>query len=164
MSFVAAGSLLTRIEGKELNDDRQGPGGGAAPSFSSPDAVATPWAEARHPGCVLTTGCNAIGEGLDLVLGTADPTGQPWVSPAYFAAADYREFFWVTSSEAGHSRNIAAPPQERRRLRLRGTHRHRSGRVHVGPRRASDGRRPSSGGSTSSRGDPWPRRLGLDAG
>ncbi len=52
-----------------------------------------------------------IDASLYMVLGTADPTGQPWVSPVYFAVADYREFFWVSSPEATHSRNIAARPQ-----------------------------------------------------
>jgi len=46
-----------------------------------------------------------------MVLGTADETGRPWVSPVYYAAAGYTEFFWVSSPEATHSRNIAARPQ-----------------------------------------------------
>jgi hypothetical protein len=46
-----------------------------------------------------------------LVLGTADATGQPWVSPVYYAAADYRAFYWVSSVEAQHSRNLAVRPQ-----------------------------------------------------
>ena len=29
-----------------------------------------------------------------MVLGTADETGRPWVSPVYYAAAGYTEFFW----------------------------------------------------------------------
>ncbi len=42
-----------------------------------------------------------------LVLGTADEFGQPWVSPVYFTAAKYKEFYWISSPEAKHSRNIA---------------------------------------------------------
>jgi hypothetical protein len=34
-----------------------------------------------------------IDASLYMVLGIADPTGQHWVSPVYFAVADYREFF-----------------------------------------------------------------------
>jgi nitroimidazol reductase NimA-like FMN-containing flavoprotein (pyridoxamine 5'-phosphate oxidase superfamily) len=46
-----------------------------------------------------------------LVLATADEAGRPWASPVYYANAGYSEFFWVSSPEATHSRNIAARPQ-----------------------------------------------------
>jgi len=46
-----------------------------------------------------------------LTLATADERGRPWASPVWFATADYREFFWVSSPEARHSRNIAARPE-----------------------------------------------------
>jgi hypothetical protein len=46
-----------------------------------------------------------------MTIGTADPDGTPWVSPVWFAPAGYREFFWVSSPDARHSRNIAARPQ-----------------------------------------------------
>jgi uncharacterized protein YhbP (UPF0306 family) len=52
-----------------------------------------------------------IDANLYMVLGTADETGRPWVSPVYYAAEGYTEFFWVSSPEATHSRNIAARPQ-----------------------------------------------------
>ena len=52
-----------------------------------------------------------IDANLYMVLGTADETGRPWVSPVYYAVAGYAEFFWVSSPEATHSRNIAARPQ-----------------------------------------------------
>ncbi|MBE8475688.1 pyridoxamine 5'-phosphate oxidase family protein [Streptomyces justiciae] len=42
-----------------------------------------------------------------LVLATADADGRPWSSPVYFAHAGYREFYWVSSPEVTHSRNIA---------------------------------------------------------
>ncbi|MCW8384418.1 pyridoxamine 5'-phosphate oxidase family protein [Streptomyces justiciae] len=42
-----------------------------------------------------------------LVLATADAGGRPWSSPVYFAHAGYREFYWVSSPEVTHSRNIA---------------------------------------------------------
>lgn len=42
-----------------------------------------------------------------LVLATADAAGQPWSSPVYFAHIGFTEFFWVSSPEATHSRNIA---------------------------------------------------------
>jgi nitroimidazol reductase NimA-like FMN-containing flavoprotein (pyridoxamine 5'-phosphate oxidase superfamily) len=52
-----------------------------------------------------------IDSNLYMLLGTADETGQPWVSPVYYVSADYREFYWVSSPETRHSRNIAARPQ-----------------------------------------------------
>ena len=45
-----------------------------------------------------------------MVLGTADKTGRPWVSPVYYAFAGYNEFYWVSSPEARHSRNLATRP------------------------------------------------------
>lgn len=59
-----------------------------------------------------TTAKEIIDANLYMVLGTADEKGLPWATPVYFAVSDdYREFFWVSSPEATHSRNIAARPQ-----------------------------------------------------
>jgi hypothetical protein len=52
-----------------------------------------------------------IDSNMYMVLGTADETGRPWVSPLYFASAGYTEFFWVSSPEATHSRNLALRPE-----------------------------------------------------
>ena len=46
-----------------------------------------------------------------MVLGTADDSGQPWASPVYFASEDYIHFYWVSSPEVRHSRNIVMRPQ-----------------------------------------------------
>jgi hypothetical protein len=46
-----------------------------------------------------------------MTLGTADESGQPWVSPVWYAPAGYRELFWVSSPEARHSRNLATRPE-----------------------------------------------------
>jgi uncharacterized protein YhbP (UPF0306 family) len=46
-----------------------------------------------------------------MTIGTADEEGVPWVSPVWYAPVEYREFFWVSSPDARHSRNIAARPQ-----------------------------------------------------
>ncbi|GIH19200.1 pyridoxamine 5'-phosphate oxidase family protein [Rugosimonospora africana] len=48
-----------------------------------------------------------IDESLYMVLATADATGQPWSSPVYFAHAGFTRFYWVSSPEVTHSRNIA---------------------------------------------------------
>lgn len=54
---------------------------------------------------------NIIDSMMYMVLGTADASGQPWVSPVYFASAGYKQFYWVSSPEARHSRNITDHPQ-----------------------------------------------------
>ncbi|MFZ0217140.1 MAG: pyridoxamine 5'-phosphate oxidase family protein [Candidatus Dormiibacterota bacterium] len=46
-----------------------------------------------------------------LTLGTGDEHGAPWASPVWYAPSAYREFFWVSSPAARHSRNIATRPQ-----------------------------------------------------
>ena len=46
-----------------------------------------------------------------LTLGTADHAGRPWTTPVYFACADYTRFYWTSSPESTHSRNIALRSQ-----------------------------------------------------
>jgi len=48
---------------------------------------------------------------LYMVLGTVDETGHPWVSPVYFSSEQYKEFYWMSSPDASHSRNIAWRPE-----------------------------------------------------
>jgi nitroimidazol reductase NimA-like FMN-containing flavoprotein (pyridoxamine 5'-phosphate oxidase superfamily) len=45
-----------------------------------------------------------------MTLGTADENGRPWVTPVYYAADGYARFYWVSTLEAIHSRNLAARP------------------------------------------------------
>jgi uncharacterized protein YhbP (UPF0306 family) len=52
-----------------------------------------------------------IDANLYMVVGTADESGHPWVSPVYYAHVDYREFIWVSRPETLHSRNLVARPQ-----------------------------------------------------
>lgn len=66
-------------------------------------AQATP-----DPGQVVRAIIDAT---LYMVLATADEAGHPWASPVYFAASEYTEFFWVSSPDAAHSRNIAVRPR-----------------------------------------------------
>jgi nitroimidazol reductase NimA-like FMN-containing flavoprotein (pyridoxamine 5'-phosphate oxidase superfamily) len=47
-----------------------------------------------------------VDRNLYMVLGTADPSGQPWASPVYFAHRDYREYFWISQPDATHSVNL----------------------------------------------------------
>lgn len=46
-----------------------------------------------------------------MTLGTSDENGEPWASPVYFSSYKYKEFYWISSPEARHSRNIAVRPQ-----------------------------------------------------
>lgn len=45
-----------------------------------------------------------------LVLGTVEPDGRPRLSPVFFTPARYRDFYWVSSPEAQHSRNVRERP------------------------------------------------------
>src|SRR3954465_5899545 len=47
-----------------------------------------------------------IDANLYMVIATADPSGQPWASPVYFAHSGYREFFWISQPDATHSVNL----------------------------------------------------------
>jgi hypothetical protein len=46
-----------------------------------------------------------------LTLGTTEPDHRARLSPVYFTHVNYRDFYWVSSPAAHHSRNIAARPQ-----------------------------------------------------
>src|SRR3990170_2553555 len=52
-----------------------------------------------------------IDANLYMILGTAGEDGHPWVTPVYYSAEGYTDFYWVSSPESMHSRNIAARPQ-----------------------------------------------------
>jgi len=47
-----------------------------------------------------------IDDGLYMVIATADPSGQPWASPVYYAPDGYRDFFWISQPDAQHSMNL----------------------------------------------------------
>lgn len=46
-----------------------------------------------------------------LTLATTDPDGRPRLSPVYYTAARYSDFYWVSSPEAQHSRNLTERPE-----------------------------------------------------
>jgi hypothetical protein len=60
---------------------------------------------------VLEIARTIIDSNLYMVLGTADETGHPWVSPVYFAHAGYATFIWVSRPGRQHSRNLMARPE-----------------------------------------------------
>lgn len=43
-----------------------------------------------------------------VTVGTINDDGTPWTSPVYFTADGLRDFYWTSSLESLHSRNIAA--------------------------------------------------------
>jgi hypothetical protein len=85
--------------------------------FGEPPEV--PWGQtaARRPGGhdvseeLSTVARDIIDANLYMTLGTADYDGRPWTSPVYYACAAYTHFYWVSSPEATHSRNLAERPQ-----------------------------------------------------
>jgi len=46
-----------------------------------------------------------------LTLGTTGADGRPWTSPVCFAAANLRQYYWISEIDAQHSRNLAERPQ-----------------------------------------------------
>jgi hypothetical protein len=67
--------------------------------------------QAAAPSPVAQTARDLIEASRYLVLATADAWGRPWSSPVYFAHIGFTEFFWVSSPEVTHSRNIAIRPE-----------------------------------------------------
>lgn len=61
-------------------------------------------------GLDMGTVARVLGANRYLVLGTADPTGTPWVSPVFFAPLDHSTLCWVSSPDSRHSRNLTARP------------------------------------------------------
>jgi nitroimidazol reductase NimA-like FMN-containing flavoprotein (pyridoxamine 5'-phosphate oxidase superfamily) len=65
----------------------------------------------NHPSDAAKTVRDIVDANQYLVLATADVTGRPWSSPVYFAHLDFTTFFWVSSPDVTHSRNIAVRPE-----------------------------------------------------
>ena len=63
------------------------------------------------PGDLDALARGIIDDNRYMVLGTADGSGRPWVTPVYFAPEGYRAFYWLSSPERRHSRNVAARPE-----------------------------------------------------
>ena len=63
------------------------------------------------PGPAAQTARDIIEASRYLVLATADAAGRPWSSPVYFAHIGFTEFYWVSSPDVAHSRNIAVRPE-----------------------------------------------------
>ena len=59
------------------------------------------------PEEIRTIARSVIDSNRYMTLATADGNGLPWASPVWYAPAGYRDFYWVSSPEARHSRNLA---------------------------------------------------------
>jgi hypothetical protein len=46
-----------------------------------------------------------------MTLATRDPDGGPRLSPVYYTAARYSDFYWVSSPQAQHSCNVSERPE-----------------------------------------------------
>ncbi|MDC0773421.1 pyridoxamine 5'-phosphate oxidase family protein [Streptomyces sp. HD] len=46
-----------------------------------------------------------------MVLATVGPDGAPWAAPVFYSTEDGRDFYWVSSPEVTHSRNLAHEPR-----------------------------------------------------
>jgi hypothetical protein len=68
-------------------------------------------ADTSATGPAAHTGREIIEASRYLVLATADAAGRPWSTPVYFAHIGLTEFFWVSSPDVTHSRNIAERPE-----------------------------------------------------
>ncbi|WBQ07434.1 pyridoxamine 5'-phosphate oxidase family protein [Kribbella sp. CA-293567] len=52
------------------------------------------------------TARQVIADNLYLSLGTADAAGTPWVTPVFFSPDGYTDYYWVSSPDTQHSRNL----------------------------------------------------------
>jgi hypothetical protein len=46
-----------------------------------------------------------------MTLATADAAGRPWASPVYYTPEGHDVFYWVSSPDSVHSRNLAQRPE-----------------------------------------------------
>ncbi len=69
-----------------------------------------PAPETKDPEELRTIAASIVDSNRFMTLATADADGQPWASPVWYAPAEYRRFFWVSSPAATHSRNLAVRP------------------------------------------------------
>jgi hypothetical protein len=51
-----------------------------------------------------------IDANLYMMLGTLDPDGVPRLSPVFYTPARYTDFYWLSSPQAHHSRNLVERP------------------------------------------------------
>ncbi|HET9672993.1 MAG TPA: pyridoxamine 5'-phosphate oxidase family protein [Actinomycetota bacterium] len=63
------------------------------------------------PGGLRAVAASIVDGNRYMTLATADAHGRPWASPVWYAHTGFREFLWVSSPDATHSRNLATRPE-----------------------------------------------------
>lgn len=66
---------------------------------------------AQEPQDLRAVATSIVDTNRFLTVATADAEGRPWASPVWYAHREHREFLWVSSPEAQHSRNLAVRPE-----------------------------------------------------
>jgi nitroimidazol reductase NimA-like FMN-containing flavoprotein (pyridoxamine 5'-phosphate oxidase superfamily) len=83
----------------------------AAGDLAADDLAADDLAADDAAAAALVTHARAIIDAtVYLTLGTADADGLPWTTPVYFAPGGDREFYWMSATDARHSRHLAERP------------------------------------------------------
>ena len=67
--------------------------------------------EPKDPDELRRIATSIIDANRFMTLATADSDGRPWASPVWYAPSGSREFFWVSSPEATHSKNLRVRPE-----------------------------------------------------
>jgi hypothetical protein len=63
-----------------------------------------------NPESLDATARHVIDTNHYMTLATTQPDGRPRVSPVYYTPAGYTDFYWVSSPDARHSRNLDDRP------------------------------------------------------
>jgi nitroimidazol reductase NimA-like FMN-containing flavoprotein (pyridoxamine 5'-phosphate oxidase superfamily) len=67
--------------------------------------------ESTDPADLRAVATSIVDANRFMTLATADADGLPWASPVWYAPSGYRDFFWVSSPDARHSRNLRVRPE-----------------------------------------------------
>ena len=67
--------------------------------------------ETKDPDELRAIARSIIAANQFMTLATAAGNGKPWASPVWYAPLEHRQFYWVSSPDAQHSRNLAVRPE-----------------------------------------------------
>jgi nitroimidazol reductase NimA-like FMN-containing flavoprotein (pyridoxamine 5'-phosphate oxidase superfamily) len=67
--------------------------------------------EKKDPEELRAIATSIVDSNRYMTLATADADGRPWASPVWYAPVEYRDFYWVSSPKATHSRNLMVRPR-----------------------------------------------------
>lgn len=67
--------------------------------------------EPKRPDELRAIARSIVDSNAYMTLATADADGRPWAAPVWYAPSEYRDFLWVSSPEATHSRNLIVRPE-----------------------------------------------------